>query len=229
MQNTFTVTVAPVVTSVTLATSNTKVALTPSTPYTVSGSTQGVLGQAFDQFGNLISSGATWTWGIPANTSGTKAKISSSSATANYTFSAAGTYNGSVSVSAGGQSVSAGFAFSIAAVPTSITATAKNGTAAVTTTSTQISIGSVLDHQFRNAISTSATYAWTATTALPSGRVGANFQYRGNDDHRHLCCGWQLFAEAYCHGRNCHGLDQCNHQRRCRSDEPRIGPIALEV
>ena len=91
------VVVSPALTSVKLTAPNGQV-VSPSTPLTVSGVSQTLAAQGFDQFGNALAATPAWTWSITTSPSGaTRPVISATGGNASVTFSKAGEYTLAVS------------------------------------------------------------------------------------------------------------------------------------
>jgi hypothetical protein len=171
---TATATVTQTLTSISLTNASTHTAISTTTPVAISGTSESVVAQGYDQFGNVLATQPTFTWSTTTLPSGAAAPtFSTSGTTTTATFHKAGSYT--LKTAAGG-TVSLSTSTTVSPVATSIAAGSPTSVT-VNGASQQFSDPAVLD-QFGNALATQPGYTWSTTT-LPSGATAPTFSTSG--------------------------------------------------
>ncbi len=168
---------SPAFTSISIRTASGQV-VSPNAAAVVAGTAQAFVVQELDQFGNVLSLPATFTWSTVSAPSGAAApKLTASSNVEGVAFSAAGNYGLTVQVTAGGVSVKTNVSVSVTQVWTSTKYPAV-ATVYVTGTSLQPVVPAFLD-QFGNPLTNPPALSWS-TVNHPAGAPAPVFTTNGN-------------------------------------------------
>jgi hypothetical protein len=139
--NSASVVVASTLTHVGVSTSSHQT-VSPTTALKVLGTSQALVVQAFDQFGNALATSPAFTWSSTSLPSGASAPvITANGGAASVAFGGLGSYGLSVQATSGSTSVSSDFTLLVAAKPTSFSVTQAGGSNPVTGTTAQFTVG----------------------------------------------------------------------------------------
>lgn len=175
--NSLSVTVASTLTGLRIITPTNTVVSTAS-PLNVTTASQALVAQGLDQFGNVMAAQPAFKWSTSSLPGGSSMPgLSVSGGTATFTYGKAGAYTESVQATAGNVSLSSQAKLNVVATPTYITVSQVGGTATVTGTTAQFTVGQFQD-QFHAAISETTKVTWAASK-LPSGATAPAFSTSG--------------------------------------------------
>lgn len=146
--------------TVTVTPTLTRITVTPGTSLKVSGTSQVLAAEGFDQFGHALATQPTFQWStVTKPTSATAPTFTINGANATVTFGTAGSYSLKV-VAASKTNVSANVSVTVAQTATNISVTP--GTASVAAGAKQQFAAKVLD-QFHNPLASQPTLTWSAS------------------------------------------------------------------
>jgi hypothetical protein len=144
---------------------------------TVSGTSQTIVAQGLDQFGNALAVAPTLAWSIAASPSGAPQPVLSASGNSEtITFAKAGAYGLAVQASAGGALLTGGVSLTVAQVVSAAT-NILTTPLSVSGKSLQLPVATFLD-QFGNTMATAPALTWSATS-LPQGASAPSFNTGG--------------------------------------------------
>jgi hypothetical protein len=165
-----TVTVSPILTSLVLSDKTSHAVASAAAPLTVAGTSESLVAQGLDQFGNPLAVQPTLSWSTTTVPSGAPSpSIAASGTGATFTFSKAGNYSVAVRASAAGVTLTGSAALVVAPQMLSFTMT-PSGSVVIHAASQQFSVGSFLD-QFHNPLTTSPKLTWAAVSIPAAARM----------------------------------------------------------
>jgi hypothetical protein len=171
------VTVAQTVTSVSILAGTSTTAVNPNSPLKVTSASQSLKAEAFDQFGNPMTTQPSFSWNWTTKPANAAASLSGSGGTETVTFPEAGNY-GFVAVANGGSNAYAVVNMTVAGLPKAFTVSQVGGSQEVYAATAQFTVGQVTD-QFGNPLAESTTLTWAATT-VPTGAAAPKYSTVGS-------------------------------------------------
>jgi hypothetical protein len=165
---TTTVIVSQTLTTIRLSDGSTQAVICPTTRVAVSATSESLVAQGLDQFGNALTTQPTFTWSTATVPRGAaRPGFTSSGAATTVIFGQAGTYGLTVKGTLNGVSATGSAMVVVNPVPTFMSLTTVGNWVEVQGATAQLSVSQFLD-QFRNPLPTQPTLAWSVAS-VPAG------------------------------------------------------------